>query len=83
MHFISRVKNYRSKKYKSLLSTSRNNSTPSKQKINELLKTYPHDLLNFDYLEQYWVFDTELKEIIFFLCIIIINNEYKWNHRIY
>ena len=77
MHFISRVKNYRSEKYKSLLSTSRNNSAPSKQKINELLKTYSHDLFNFDYLEQYWVFDTELKEIIFFLCIIIINNEYK------
>ena len=77
MHFISRVKNYRSKKYKSLLPTSRNNSAPSKQKINELLKTYSHDLFNFDYLEQYWVFDTELKEIIFFLSIIIINNEYK------
>ena len=50
---------YRGKKYKLLLSTFRNNSTPSKQKINELLKTYPKDLFNFDYLEQCWVFDVE------------------------
>ena len=49
----------RSKKYKSLLSTFRNNSTPSKRKVNESLKTYLHELFNFDCSEQYWVFDTE------------------------
>ena len=27
--------------------------------INELLKIYPNDLFNFDYLEQYWAFDNE------------------------
>ena len=32
---------------------------PSRKIINELLKIYPKDLFNYDYLEQYWVFDTE------------------------
>ena len=27
--------------------------------INELLKNYSSDLLNFDYLKQYWVFENE------------------------
>ena len=57
--YISFPWGYRGKKYELLLSTFRNNSTPSRQKINELLKSYPTDLFNFDYLEQYWVFDTE------------------------
>ena len=57
--YISFPWGYRGKKYGLLLSTFRNNSTPSRQKINELLKSYPTDLFNFDYLEQYWVFDTE------------------------
>ena len=57
--YISFLWGYRGKKYELLLSTFRNNSTPSRQKINELLKSYPTDLFNFDYLEQYWVFDTE------------------------
>ena len=57
--YISFPWGYRDKKYELLLSTFRNNSTPSRQKINELLKSYPTDLFNFDYLEQYWVFDTE------------------------
>ena len=47
------------KKYKLLLSTFRNNNTPSRKTINELLKIYPHDLFNFDYLEQYWIFDNQ------------------------
>ena len=50
---------YRGKKYKLLLSTFRNNSTPSRKIINELLKSYSNDLFNFDYLKQYWVFDNE------------------------
>ena len=45
---------YRGNKYKLLLSTFRNNDTPSRKTINELLKIYPNDLFNFDYLEQYW-----------------------------
>ena len=57
--YISFPWGYRGKKYELLLSTFRNNSTPSRQKVNELLKSYPTDLFNFDYLEQYWVFDTE------------------------
>ena len=57
--YISFPWGYRGRKYELLLSTFRNNSTPSRQKINELLKSYPTDLFNFDYLEQYWVFDTE------------------------
>ena len=57
--YISFPWGYRGKKYELLLSTFRNNSAPSRQKINELLKSYPTDLINFDYLEQYWVFDTE------------------------
>ena len=57
--YISFPWGYRDKKYELLLSTFRNNSTPSRQNINELLKSYPTDLFNFDYLEQYWVFDTE------------------------
>ena len=60
--YISFLWGYRGKKYELLLSTFRNNSTPSRQKINELLKSYPTDLFNFDYLEQYWVFDTESKK---------------------
>ena len=27
--------------------------------INELLKNYSSDLLNFDYLKQYWAFENE------------------------
>ena len=56
---ISFLWGYRDRKYNILLSTFRNNFTPLKQEINELLKTYHSDLFNFDYLEQYWVFDTE------------------------
>ena len=50
---------YKGKNYYSLISTFRNNSTPSRKTINELLKIYPHDIFNFDYLGQYWVFDIE------------------------
>ena len=50
---------YTGKKYKLLLSTFKNNSTPLKQEINELLKTHPSNLFNFDYLKQYWVFNNE------------------------
>ena len=50
---------YRGKKYKLLLSTFRNNNIPPRQTINELLKIYPHDLFNFAYLKQCWVFDNE------------------------
>ena len=57
--YISFPWGYRDKKYDSLLSTFRNNSVPSRKRINELLKLYPIDLFNFDYLEQYWLFDTE------------------------
>ena len=42
---------YRGKKYK-LLSTFKKNDTPSKEVIDELLKIYPKDLFNFDYLKQ-------------------------------
>ena len=39
------------------LSKFSNNSTPSKEEIvDELLKVYPSDQFNFDYLEQYWIF---------------------------
>ena len=50
---------YRGKKYKLLLSNFRNNSAPSKQEIDELLKIYSSYLFNFDYLGQYWAFDNE------------------------
>ena len=50
---------YRGQKYNLLLSTFRKNDTPSKRVIDELLKMYLSDLLNFDYLKQYWLFDTE------------------------
>ena len=50
---------YKGKNYYSLISTFRNNSTPSRKTINELLKIYPHDIFNFDYLGLYWVFDIE------------------------
>ena len=49
----------RQKKYELLLSTFRTDFTPSRKTINDLLKIYPRDLLNFDYLDQYWVFDTK------------------------
>ena len=54
---------YRSKKHNLLISTFKHNTTYSKKEIDELLKTYPNDLFNFDYLEQYWVFGTESKKI--------------------
>ena len=57
--YISFPWGYRDKKYKLLWWTFRNNFTFSKQEIDELLKTYPSDLFNFDYLEQYCVFETE------------------------
>ena len=57
--YISFAWGYRVEKYKLLLSTFGNNSTPSKQEIDELLKIYPCDLFNFVYLEQYWGFDNE------------------------
>ena len=47
------------KRKKLLLSTFRNNNIPSRKTINELLKVYPSDIFNFDYLKQYWVFDNE------------------------
>ena len=50
---------YRGKKCNLLLLTFRNNNTPSRKAINKLLKIYPIDLFNFDYLEQNWVFDNE------------------------
>ena len=37
--------------YQLLLSTIRNNSTPSKEIVDELLKVYPSDIFNFYYLE--------------------------------
>ena len=48
---------FKGKKYKLLLSTFRNNDTPLRKIIIELLKTYQLDLFNFNYLEQYWVLD--------------------------
>ena len=54
------------KKYKLLLPTFRNNNIPPRETINELLKIYPHDLINFDYLKQCWVFDNEQIKKIFF-----------------
>ena len=50
---------YRGKKYRLLLSVFRNDNTPSRKMINNLLKTYPPHLFSFDYLKQYWVFDNE------------------------
>ena len=50
---------YKGKKCKLLLPTFRNNNTPSRKTINKLLKIYPDDLFNFDYLEQYQAFDNE------------------------
>ena len=50
---------YRRKKYKLLLPIFRNNNTPSRKIINDLLKIYPTSVFNFDYLKQYWVFDNE------------------------
>ena len=49
----------RGKKYKLLLSTFRNNNISSRKTINKLLKVYPKDVFNLDYLQQYWVFDEE------------------------
>ena len=57
--YISFTWEYRGKKYKLLLSTFRNNFTPLRQEIDELLKIYHGDLFNFDYLEQHWIFDDE------------------------
>ena len=56
---ISFPREYRGKEYKLLLSTFKNNSTPTKEEINELLKIYPSGIFNFDYLEQYWIFDIQ------------------------
>ena len=50
---------YRWKKYKLLLSKFTKNAIPSRKTINELLKIYPEDSFNFDYLGQYWVFDIQ------------------------
>ena len=50
---------YRRKKYNLLLLTFRNNNAPSRKAINKLLKIYLINLFNFDYLEQYRVFDNE------------------------
>ena len=55
--YISFPWGYNSKKHTLLLSTFRNNYTPSKHE--KLLKIYSKDLFNFECLEQYWVFDTE------------------------
>ena len=55
--YISFPWGYNGKKHKLLLSTFRNNYTPSKHE--KLLKIYSKDLFNFECLEQYWVFDTE------------------------
>ena len=57
--YISLPWGYKGKKHKLLLSTFRNNDIPSRKTINELLKVYPSDIFNFDYLKQYWVFDNE------------------------
>ena len=57
--YISFPWGYRGKKHDSLLSTFRNNSIPSRKRINELLKVYPRDLFNFDYFEHYLVLDIE------------------------
>ena len=57
--YILFPRGYKGKNYYSLISTFTNNSTPSRKTINELLKIYPHDIFNFDYLGQYWVFDNE------------------------
>ena len=50
---------YRGKKYQLLLSTFRINETSSRKTIQKLLKAYPKDIFNLDYLQQYWVFDEE------------------------
>ena len=50
---------YRGKKYQLLLSTFRINETSSRKTIQKLLKVYPKDIFNLDYLQQYWVFDEE------------------------
>lgn len=52
---------YREKKHNLLLSTFMKNAIPSRKTVNELLKKYPEDLFNFDYLGQYWIFDIEEK----------------------
>ena len=47
-------------KYKLLLSTlKKKKDTTSKKVIDELIEIYPINLFNFDYLKQYWLFDTE------------------------
>ena len=50
---------YRGKKYQLLLSTFRINETSSRKTIQKLLKVYPKDIFNLDYLQQYWLFDEE------------------------
>ena len=44
---------YRGKKYQLLLSTLRNNNTPSRNTIRELWNVYPIELFNLVYLQQY------------------------------
>ena len=50
---------YRGNKHKLLLPIFRNNNTPSRKIINDLLKIYPASLFNLEYLEQYWVFEND------------------------
>ena len=49
--YISFPWGYKGKKYELLLWKFRNDSTPSRKTINELLKIYPRDLFHFDYLD--------------------------------
>ena len=59
--YVSFPWGYKGKKDELVLSTFRNDSTPSTKTINELLEIYARHLFNFDYLEQYWLFYTEEK----------------------
>ena len=44
-------------KKKLLLSVFRKNDIPSRIIVNELLEIYPKQLLNLNYLEQFWKFE--------------------------
>ena len=37
---------------------------PSRKIVNELLKTYPTDTFNFEYLEHYWAYNSDFDDSI-------------------
>ena len=37
---------------------------PSRKIVNELLKTYPTDTFNFEYLEHYWAYNSDFDDNI-------------------